>query len=106
MSRRRFIPKLRHEEDIGPVAREQRRARLRLLWEEQHGLCWYCKEFTVSTKSTIDHVVPQSKGGTDAYDNVVMACRPCNTRKADRTTQRLKTPGRLVALVALRPEGP
>jgi 5-methylcytosine-specific restriction endonuclease McrA len=33
----------------------------------------------------IDHVIPRSKGGKHSWDNVVIACEPCNSRKGDRT---------------------
>ena len=42
--------------------------------------CQYCG----SAAENIDHVIPRSKGGTHAWDNVVAACRPCNSRKRDR----------------------
>jgi 5-methylcytosine-specific restriction endonuclease McrA len=43
--------------------------------------CFYC-----STPSEgLDHITPQSKGGANNYTNVIGACSPCNSRKADRT---------------------
>ncbi len=42
--------------------------------------CQYCG----SPAESIDHVVPRSRGGTHTWDNVVAACRRCNTRKEDR----------------------
>ncbi len=42
--------------------------------------CQYCG----ASAENIDHVIPRSKGGPHAWDNVVAACRPCNTRKRDR----------------------
>jgi len=42
--------------------------------------CQYCG----SAAENIDHVVPRSRGGPHAWDNVVAACRPCNARKRDR----------------------
>jgi 5-methylcytosine-specific restriction endonuclease McrA len=42
--------------------------------------CQYCG----ATADSIDHVVPRSRGGEHAWDNVVAACRPCNIRKRDR----------------------
>jgi 5-methylcytosine-specific restriction endonuclease McrA len=42
--------------------------------------CQYCG----SAAENIDHIIPRSKGGPHAWDNVVAACRPCNTRKRDR----------------------
>src|SRR5687768_7278827 len=35
--------------------------------------------------TTIDHVVPRSKGGPHRWENVVAACRACNGHKDDRT---------------------
>ena len=45
--------------------------------------CQYCG----AAAENIDHVVPRSRGGTHTWDNVVAACRPCNTRKEDRLLQ-------------------
>jgi 5-methylcytosine-specific restriction endonuclease McrA len=42
--------------------------------------CQYCG----ASAENIDHVIPKSKGGPHAWENVVAACRPCNTRKRDR----------------------
>jgi 5-methylcytosine-specific restriction endonuclease McrA len=42
--------------------------------------CQYCG----ANAENIDHVVPRSRGGTHTWENVVAACRPCNTRKEDR----------------------
>lgn len=53
--------------------------------------CQYCgtqagrgKNLSLSDL-TFDHVVPRSKGGGTNWLNIVTACQPCNTRKADRT---------------------
>lgn len=43
--------------------------------------CGSCKNLT------IDHVIPQSKGGKDSWDNLVTACRSCNAEKADLTLE-------------------
>jgi 5-methylcytosine-specific restriction endonuclease McrA len=32
---------------------------------------------------TIDHVIPRSKGGTNALKNTVASCHRCNQAKAD-----------------------
>ncbi len=44
------------------------------------GRCAYCG----GSATSIDHVVPRSRGGPHTWDNVVAACRPCNVHKADR----------------------
>jgi 5-methylcytosine-specific restriction endonuclease McrA len=43
--------------------------------------CQYCGALADS----IDHVMPRSRGGQHAWDNVAAACRPCNLSKRDRT---------------------
>jgi 5-methylcytosine-specific restriction endonuclease McrA len=34
---------------------------------------------------TVDHLVPQSRGGRNSWLNTVAACTRCNHRKANRT---------------------
>ena len=43
--------------------------------------CQYCG----AAAENIDHVVPRSRGGQHVWENVVAACRPCNSRKEDRS---------------------
>jgi 5-methylcytosine-specific restriction endonuclease McrA len=42
--------------------------------------CQYCNK----AAENIDHVMPRSRGGPHAWDNVVASCRSCNARKEDR----------------------
>lgn len=35
--------------------------------------------------TTIDHIMPRSRGGKNTFANTVAACEPCNHRKGDRT---------------------
>jgi 5-methylcytosine-specific restriction endonuclease McrA len=48
--------------------------------------CQYCgrtaSQLRTRESLTRDHVVPLSRGGTNAWTNVVTACSSCNTRKA------------------------
>lgn len=45
------------------------------------GECVYCGS---SEKVTIDHVLPQSRGGTNDPNNLVTACSSCNFKKGDK----------------------
>ncbi|MFL6059637.1 MAG: HNH endonuclease [Marmoricola sp.] len=45
--------------------------------------CGYCGAHA----TTVDHVLPASRGGTWSWLNTVAACGPCNARKADRTPE-------------------
>ena len=50
--------------------------------------CQYCGRTAAELKPreslTRDHLIPLSRGGTNDWTNVVTACSPCNTRKANR----------------------
>jgi 5-methylcytosine-specific restriction endonuclease McrA len=43
--------------------------------------CAYCG----NAASTIDHVIPRSRGGADTWENLVACCLRCNNLKSDRT---------------------
>ena len=45
--------------------------------------CQYCGKS--KSPLTIDHVIPKGKGGQDTWENLVVACKPCNQKKGDRT---------------------
>ena len=54
------------------------------LFRRDGRMCLYCGEVLPTSLLTRDHIVPVSLGGTDAWENVATACRPCNHRKANR----------------------
>ncbi|MGW0431983.1 HNH endonuclease [Micromonospora sp. NPDC003197] len=43
--------------------------------------CGYC----AAPATTIDHVLPRSRGGRNTWQNTIAACYDCNQRKGDRT---------------------
>ena len=45
--------------------------------------CGYCGGHA----TTVDHVLPRSRGGTDTWENLVACCVRCNNAKGDRTPQ-------------------
>jgi 5-methylcytosine-specific restriction endonuclease McrA len=47
--------------------------------------CQYCNEKKPIDDLTYDHVLPRSRGGRTAWNNIVTCCSPCNLKKADRT---------------------
>jgi 5-methylcytosine-specific restriction endonuclease McrA len=49
--------------------------------ERDNKTCGYCGK----QASTVDHILPRSRGGRNAWKNTVAACDRCNQRKADRT---------------------
>jgi 5-methylcytosine-specific restriction endonuclease McrA len=54
------------------------------LFRRDLNLCLYCGRSFADTELTRDHVVPISRAGRDAWDNVVAACRRCNHFKGSR----------------------
>ncbi len=58
--------------------------------------CAYCG----SLASTIDHIVPRSRGGDDTWLNLVACCLRCNGVKGDRT------PGEMGWRLRVRPHAP
>jgi 5-methylcytosine-specific restriction endonuclease McrA len=55
------------------------------IFERDHNTCQYCGKHFDRKDLNLDHVVPRDRGGTTTWENIVCACIPCNTRKANRT---------------------
>lgn len=52
-----------------------------MIYKRDGHKCQYCG----STKQlTIDHIIPRSRGGEDTWENLVVACMPCNTKKSNK----------------------
>jgi 5-methylcytosine-specific restriction endonuclease McrA len=45
--------------------------------------CQYCGRKDVPL--TIDHVIPRSRGGGESWENLITACKSCNSLKGNRT---------------------
>ncbi len=52
-----------------------------------HGRCQYCGRGLKRPEATYDHVVPRRLGGRTSWENVVIACVPCNQQKGGRTPE-------------------
>jgi len=65
------------------VPENLRRGRMKFLrqYEKQNGLCAICGQLFAPASMTRDHIIPRSKGGD--WDNIQLACAPCNERKGD-----------------------
>ena len=51
----------------------------------QEGLCNGCRIPFPFRNFTVDHIVPQSKAGTDHIDNLQLLCAACNSQKGNRS---------------------
>lgn len=62
------------------------------LFARDRHICLYCGTHYGRGELTRDHVVPLSRGGRDAWVNVVTACLHCNIKKGGRTPQQAVMP--------------
>jgi 5-methylcytosine-specific restriction endonuclease McrA len=63
-----------------PVSRRVPVSRRGVLRRDSHR-CAYCGR----SATTVDHVLPRSRGGADSWENLVACCLGCNNVKGDRT---------------------
>ena len=72
----------------------------RLVHERAQLRCEYCHadERWQFIRFTIDHILPQSAGGSDDPDNLALACRNCNERRGNRSEGRDPQTGQVVPL--------
>lgn len=55
-----------------------RKARKRRLIKKYGLRCFWCGKRLTPKTATIEHLLPQSKGGTHSFDNLRLACYACN----------------------------
>jgi 5-methylcytosine-specific restriction endonuclease McrA len=54
--------------------------------------CQYCGKRYMTHRLSLDHVMPQSRGGKSTWENIVCACLKCNVEKGDRTPEEARMP--------------
>ena len=59
------------------------------LYGKQEGFCNGCREHFRIRNLQVDHIVPQSKGGTDHPKNLQLLCQACNSTKGNGTQEEL-----------------
>lgn len=47
--------------------------------------CQYCGKTANASELTLDHILPQSRGGRSVWENLVTCCKVCNSKKGDLT---------------------
>lgn len=71
----------RYRERLDVSAAEWSRIRAEV-FERDGYTCQYCR---ATDSLACDHVVPLCQGGKSTLDNLVTACKPCNSAKSGRT---------------------
>ncbi|HKP52926.1 MAG TPA: HNH endonuclease [Chloroflexia bacterium] len=60
----------------------------RLVRKRAYNQCEYCRTLMDYAPEvfSIDHVIPQSRGGESTLDNLALSCQACNNHKYTRVT--------------------
>jgi hypothetical protein len=55
----------------------------KMVRERAHGCCEYCRMLQAydDLPFQIEHIIAKQHGGTDAHENLALACVPCNLHK-------------------------
>jgi len=62
--------------------------------------CFYCKRSIDDYSRTVDHLIPESRGGIKARANKVYCCRECNGLKDNMTPEEFHEHlGRLIRML-------
>jgi 5-methylcytosine-specific restriction endonuclease McrA len=74
-----------------PKKSKTRKRRLKLF--RKNPLCHWCKKMMtmghgsdgrcLPRTATLDHLIPQSKGGSNFPENIVLACHECNNKRGN-----------------------
>ncbi len=79
LTKAKVVPRLWSDDYMPPLTN-------RGLFERDGHTCQYCGNSLSPRHLTRDHVIPRSRGGKDAWTNVVASCFVCNSvRKRDKT---------------------
>lgn len=60
------------------------------VFARDNGRCQYCSAKVARHEATYDHVTPRAQGGQTRWENIVIACVPCNQKKGGRTPEQAR----------------
>lgn len=55
-----------------------------------HHYCYYCKKHKPRSEMSLDHIYPRTTGGPTLPQNLIPACKDCNTTKSILTLEQFK----------------
>ena len=58
-----------------------------IILEKTGGVCAKCGKPLPLEKTTIDHLIPKYRGGTDELSNLIPMCKHCNKQKESRIVE-------------------
>ncbi|WP_373539863.1 HNH endonuclease [Chamaesiphon sp.] len=62
---------------------KQKRSKTASLVKDFGSQCWWCGCKLSPDKITLDHLKPQSKGGSNSLENLRLACFHCNNSRGN-----------------------
>jgi 5-methylcytosine-specific restriction endonuclease McrA len=79
------VPEIIILNDYDKVPQPRKTFSRRHIYQHYHYTCQYCGAQPGSEELNIDHVIPKAQGGQTTWENCVLACIKCNSKKRDRT---------------------
>jgi len=74
-------------ENYGKIPFKRKKLNKQTLYERDGGICQYSGRRLSYRNATIDHILPRSRGGIHAWDNVVISHRDVNHKKGSMTLE-------------------
>ena len=59
-----------------------------LVWQTYPPACCHCSKPLTFDTMTVEHLLPRSRGGSEAIENLRPACGPCNFGRGNRPMRR------------------
>jgi hypothetical protein len=76
-----------------PLQKHKRRSKtlkeFRLHALHIHPFCQWCQCPLTTSSATTDHLIPLSRGGSNAWENLCLACLDCNQKRKNRLPSEL-----------------
>jgi 5-methylcytosine-specific restriction protein A len=71
------------DEDIKREKIKAQKLRKSQWWKRKRsgGICYFCREKFPPRELTMEHLVPLIRGGKSNKENIVPACKECNSKK-------------------------
>ena len=57
------------------------------IWIRDGGICQYSRKKLRKNESSVDHIIPKSRGGKDEYTNLVITDKEINAKKGNKTPE-------------------
>lgn len=73
---------------FGGLSKKQRRK----LYEQEGGVCFWCKKILHYSEMTVEHINPRADGGEDVWENFTIAHGFCNSNRPDPMLVRMNLP--------------